>query len=358
MKVLLVVEQLRRRVPGGVGTYARGLVQGLVAMGGTDPDVALFASRPAPGGSATDPLAGLGLPLLTSPLPSAALVRLWNRGLGRVPAGRDLIHATSLAFPPRMGGRLSVMVHDLAWREVPDAFPPHGRRWHEEALGRAMRRADLLLTPSPGVAEALSAEGRVPVEVVDEGCDHLPPPDVEGAARVLAGAGVDGPYILSVGTLEPRKNLPRLVEAYGLARPALPGPWPLIVVGPRGWGGPLEAAEGVVPVGPVPASVLAGLYAGARLLAYVPLLEGWGLPATEAMHAGVPVVASPMPSTGGAALEVDPNDPGSIAHGLVVAAGDDDRRRALVAAGATRAAGLRWESVARRHTELWEKLCR
>jgi alpha-1,3-rhamnosyl/mannosyltransferase len=91
-------------------------------------------------------------------------------------------------------------------------------------------------------------------------------------------------------------------------------------------------------------------------VAYVPLLEGYGLPAVEAMRAGVPVVASPMPSTAGAALEVDPLDPGAIAGGLVQAAADESARTALVTAGLARARDLTWEAAARRHTALWAGL--
>jgi alpha-1,3-rhamnosyl/mannosyltransferase len=102
--------------------------------------------------------------------------------------------------------------------------------------------------------------------------------------------------------------------------------------------------------------VLAGLYARARCLAYVPLVEGWGLPAVEAMASCIPVVASPMPSTAGAALEVDPRDIEAIADALAIAAGDDRRRAELVTAGLVRAGELTWEAAARRHVEVWEAL--
>ena len=74
------------------------------------------------------------------------------------------------------------------------------------------------------------------MEVIPLGCDHLPPPDLDAAEELLGGLGVGGEYLLSVGTLEPRKNLPRLLEAYSLARSRLPEAWPLVLVGPRGWG--------------------------------------------------------------------------------------------------------------------------
>ena len=356
MRVVVVAEQLRRPATGGIGTYLRGLVGGLATLGPAAPELRLWASRaPAPG---ADPVAALG-PVVTSPLPGPLLVRAWDHGLAAYRGEADVVHAPSLAVPPRRGAPLTVMVHDLAWRRLPDAFPPRGRRWHEAALGRALDRASLLLVPSRSTADDLVAAGAPAdrVEVVDEGSDHLPAPDHDGAAAVLARLGVTGPYLLSVSTIEPRKNLGRLVAAYRAARPRLPGDWPLVVVGPSGWGDePPPEGDGVVLAGWVADDALAALYRGARVVAYVPIFEGFGLPALEAMAAGAPVVASPMPSTGGAAMEVDPLDVAAVADALVTATTDDRARGELVEAGRRRAAALTWSVAARRHVELWESV--
>jgi alpha-1,3-rhamnosyl/mannosyltransferase len=351
--VLIVVEQLRRRAPGGIGTYARGLLQGLGRLNPA-PDIALLASRPGPG---VDPLASLGMPVVTSPLPGPMLTRAWDLGVLGAPAGFDVVHAVSLAVP-RSRVPAVATVHDLAWRQVPDAFPPRGRRWHEAALRRALRRARLLLAPSPATAAALHDAGAPSdrVAVFEEGADHLPPVDLSGTRELLSRVGVDTPYLLSVGTNEPRKNLDRLCDAYDQARSRLPEPWPLVVVGPKGWGDALRPRPGVVLAGEVPAAVLAGLYGGCRCLAYVPLHEGYGLPALEAMAAGAPVVASPMPSTQGAAYEVDPLSVEAIADGLVSASIAGPARDGLIAGGRTRVEKLTWESTARRHVALWEQL--
>jgi glycosyltransferase involved in cell wall biosynthesis len=108
--------------------------------------------------------------------------------------------------------------------------------------------------------------------------------------------------------------------------------------------------------GAVSGGVLSFLYREARCLAYVPLMEGFGLPAVEAMHAGTPVVASALPSSGDAALVVDPLDIEAIADGLHTAAVDDDRRQALVAAGHRRAGALRWRDCAERHVAAWHQV--
>ena len=357
MRVLVVAEQLRRPVPGGIGTYVRGLVQGLGGLGHESPDVTLWASR-APTTRGTDPLRTLGPPVVTSLLPARVLVRSWGRGLFRPPGQPDVLHATSFAAPRPGAVPLSMMVHDLAWRHFPEAYPERGRRWHETALARAIERAALLIVPSAPVAEDLLAAGAPAsrVEVVEEGCDHLPAPDHGGATALLGRLGVTGDFLLTVSTLEPRKNLPSLLAAYELARHRLPEPWPLVVVGPAGWGPSLRPGPGVLLAGQATGGVLTALYGRARLVAYVPLREGFGLPVVEAMSCGAPAVSSPVPSAGGASLEVDPFDVEGIAAGIVQAATDDGRRADLVAAGRARAAGLTWTATARRHVELWDGL--
>lgn len=413
--VLVVVEQLRRPVPGGIGRYAVGLLEGLRARGEGAGEVTLFASRQpgrwravAGGGARTaageDPLARFGFGVRTSSLPGPIMTRAWDLGLGGLRLGEEVVHAVSLAVPPlarsrvhRRGGRrpaLCVVVHDLAWRRHPEATTPRGRRWHEAALQRSLARASALVVPSVVVAEDLATEwdgGGPPVTVIPWGADHLPPPDRRGAAALLAEQGVEGPYLLSASTLEPRKNLRRLTEAYRQAVLSLPEPWPLVVAGPRGWGeevlgnGAGGAPGRVVMLGRVDDGVLAGLYAGAQVFAYVPLVEGYGFPPVEAMSAGVPVVASsgvpsvqverpdlpgrpdqPLPSDhpapaasdhpAPAALVVDPENVDAIAEALVIAAVDEERRAELVGRGRALVATRTWSAVAARHRHLWDRL--
>ncbi|HEX4979159.1 MAG TPA: glycosyltransferase family 1 protein, partial [Acidimicrobiales bacterium] len=214
---------------------------------------------------------------------------------------------------------------------------------------------------SAPVAERLRAEapGHVSVHVIEEGSDHLPPADLPSADALLARLGVRDGFLLTVSTLEPRKNLRRLLDAYALARAELAEPWPLVVVGPAGWGDALvpdEVPHGVLLAGHVDDATLAGLYRRARCLAYVPVIEGFGLPPVEAMRECTPVVASPVPSASGVALEVDPHDAASIAAGLVTASSDDRARSALVTAGLLRARELTWAGTARRHVDLWRSL--
>jgi glycosyltransferase involved in cell wall biosynthesis len=363
VSVALVAEQLRREPPGGIGTYALGLLGGLRQLPEPErPAVTLLASRPD---GPTDPLSELGFPVRSSKLPAAVLDRCWGAGLLRVASG-DVVHAISLLAPVPTGRRpLVATVHDIAWRSMPAAYPAHGRRWHEQALRRAARRCAAIIVPSQATADALTGAGvgigTDRIVVVPHGADHMPEPDDVATAAVLQGLRVSGPYLLSVGTLEPRKNLVRLFEAYRAVRSELPEPWPLVVVGPTGWGddpaGRNRApSEGIVFAGRVTDQVLVGLYRRARCLAYVPMLEGFGLPVAEAMAQGIPVVASPVPSSGGAALEVDPTDAAAIAEALAIAATDGPERDALVERGRRRASTLRWVDTARAHVDLWRRL--
>lgn len=364
LAVTVIVEQLRRKVPGGIGTYCRGLLAGLDALPpAARPRTTAFSTR----------------------VPAPLLTRAWDRGiaLGAPGRGADVVHATSFAMPPRSPERpLVVTVHDLAWRRFPEAYPDRGREWHENALRRAAREAAAFVVPSELTAADLLEVGLGvtgdQVHVVAEGLDHLPPPDAGAAAEHLERLGIEpgAGYLLSVGTLEPRKNLARLVAAYELALPALPEPWPLLIVGPSGWGdaAPFSLARGddgrpgVIPVGRVGPAALSALYRDARCIAYVPLIEGFGLPAGEAMTFGTPVVASAgMPSTGEAAVAVDPMDVDSIAAGLVLAAAggapgegtEDDRlacRRRLSEGGRRWARSLTWERAAAGHVDVWSSV--
>jgi glycosyltransferase involved in cell wall biosynthesis len=353
----MMVEQLRRTAAGGIGTYVRGLIQGLDSLPpGEEPGLELLASRPG-AGRASDPLARLGHPVRSSRLPGPALTRVWDHGLVRAPSGFEVVHATSLSTLEPGTAAMVATVHDLLWRRVPEAYPARGRRWHEAALRRALRRADRFIVPAHVVAddlyEAGASEGSV--TVIPMGSDHLPPPDTEAAAVRLRRMGIEGPFLLSVGTLEPRKNQARLIEAYRRIRGSLPEPWPLVMVGPSGWGEQVKPAAGVVLAGLVPPAELSALYATARLLAYVPIIEGFGLPPVEAMAFGAPVVASPLPSTAGAAYEVDPRDTDSIAEGLLLVATDEAERNRLRTLGFERSAELTWSAIARRHLGVWRE---
>ena len=223
----------------------------------------------------------------------------------RAPPGFDVVHAVSLATLEPGAAPLVVTVHDLLWRRIPDAYPARGRRWHEAALRRALRRADRFIVPADVVASDLVEAGasREAITVIPMGSDHMPPPDVPAARAHLAGLGIHGPFLLCVGTLEPRKNLPR--PHRGVRGDPEPAAGAVAAGHGRtvglGGAGDHRRRGGARP-DPCPPPSWPASTPPARLLAYVPLIEGFGLPPVEAMAVGTPVVASPLPSTDGAAL--------------------------------------------------------
>ena len=378
-RVLMAVEQLRRAVPGGIGAYARGLLAGLAQCGedGDEVDITLLASRypgRLVGGSdrPADPVAQFGRPLRLSVLPGPVLTRAWDHGWVRAPAGFDVVHSISSAFPlPARGGRERsvVTVHDLAWRRQPAAATDRGARWHEAALRRACDSGAALIVTSKLVAADLVSDG---VEadrliIVHGGSDHLVEEDPVRSDALLRRLGVPGEFLLTVSTLEPRKNVDRLLQAYARARPTLPEPWPLVIVGPTGWGPVLTSPrgqEGVVFAGAVTDAVLSGLYRRARAFAYVPLTEGYGLPPLEAMRMGTPaVIAHEVPSVvdldepgPSPALIVDPLDVEGIAAALTTVLTDDAVRADLAARGEAHARSRTWRTAAHQHIGLWRSL--
>jgi alpha-1,3-rhamnosyl/mannosyltransferase len=299
------------------------------------------------------------------------MTRAWDHGLVRAPGGFDVLHSVTTAAPAaaRSGHeRRVVTVHDLAWRKHPEATTRRGRRWHERSLRRAIDSGAAIVVPSRLVAADLkeAGVGAERLTIAPGGTDHLSDPDHEAAQVLLRHVGVTGEFLLTVSTLEPRKNLERLVEAYASVRSALPTRWPLVVVGPAGWGkAPSQPQEsGVIFTGRVSDGALAGLYASARAFAYVPLTEGYGLPPMEAMRMGTPTaVAREVPSVHdlespdrSPARLVDPLDVDDIATGLFEVLTDDALRSDLTGRGAAYARGRTWRAAAEAHIQLWRAL--
>jgi glycosyltransferase involved in cell wall biosynthesis len=261
--------------------------------------------------------------------------------LGRAARGLDVLHCTTFRGP--VGSRVPtvVTVHDLAILRAPEAFPAWHRLYGKAGLTRVLRSADAIVAVSEFTRSEVIELAEVPderIRVVPNGVDAVFAPD---------GARAEGDYVLAVGTLEPRKNLARAVDAAREAGVALR------VVGARGWGD--VNVEGWV--GEVPDAELAGLYRGARCVVYPSLYEGFGLPVLEAMACGTPVVTSQGTAmeevAGGAAVLVDPLSVSAIGEGICEAI---SRREELVPAGLARARSFTWDRAADAVVELWREL--
>jgi glycosyltransferase involved in cell wall biosynthesis len=255
-------------------------------------------------------------------------------GLARRRAA-DVLHCPTYRGPLRPALPLVVTVHDLAVFRHPDAFNRWTRTYSPRVVPRVLSAARRIIAVSEFTRRELVELLRVPddkIRVVPNGIDDEFTRD---------GPAAEGEYVLAVGTLEPRKNLERLVEA------ARRNHVELRVVGARGWGGVELGGNGVRWLGEVSDADLATLYRGALCVAYPSVYEGFGIPVLEAMACGAPVVTSRGTAmeevADGAAVLVDPNDPAELAAGLERATAE---REALVARGLERARAFRWDAIA------------
>jgi len=261
-------------------------------------------------------------------------------GISRGAERLDVLHCTTFRGPYRSRAPVVLTVHDLAVLRHPGAFRPWHRMTARAALEGARSAAAVVAVSEFTKREVVELLGAPDdrVHVIPNGVEPVFTPE---------GPAADGDYVLAVGTLEPRKNLERVVEAAQLARAELR------VVGARGWGGVDVPGW----VGRVSDDELARLYRGARCVVYASLYEGFGLPVLEAMASGTPVVTSAGSSlgeiAGGAAVLVDPTDVDAIAAGI----GEAERRREeLVPLGLQRARGFSWERAAEAVEALWRRL--
>ncbi len=353
--------------PGGIGTYVRELVP---AMTAADPslDLTLFHAR-FPGGLPEPWMRSF--PVQPLPHPISRLYPAWNTtGRPRLPtslSGLDVLHAPSCVGLPPAGSRqrLVVTVHDLAFRLFPRLFPPAWRNLYRLGLRRAVRRADAIITVSRNTAEDLVQETKVdPARVHVIPLAAWLPATEEPVEPVLERLRVSRPYLLFVGTLEPRKNLVRLVRAY--RRAAGTGlPHSLVLAGPMGWGGQsllrelaLAGPGDVVLTGRAGHGDLDALYRGASAFVYPSVYEGFGLPVLEAMSRGVPTVTSNVSSlpevAGDAALLVDPNSVPDIAEAIAGVL-EPDRAESLRRAGLERAERFSWAETARLTLQVYDK---
>jgi glycosyltransferase involved in cell wall biosynthesis len=262
----------------------------------------------------------------------------------RVLSDFDVLHNTSI-IPFATSGKMVSTVHDLAFVHHPDFFTRHGNAVFARSLKVLKKRADMLLCSSTATVNDCLEIGftsdrlrLVPLGVRTERAS------AEHIAQVRAAFNLPTEFILFVGTLEPRKNLAKLVEALS-GQVDLP---PLVVAGAQGWGDvSVAASDSVKFLGHVEERFLSGLYAAASVMAYPSLWEGFGLPVLEAMAQGTPVVTSELISTeevaGGAAVLVDPRNAESIQHGLRTALAD---RASLSQRGLERAAHATWSKTA------------
>jgi glycosyltransferase involved in cell wall biosynthesis len=329
----------------GIGNYIRGSLGGLVEVAGDDHEIVAFAPTSVRGPERIRAaLEGIDVELRTWRLPFSHAVRTAWSGLGRPATERllgdlDVLHFSDWMFPPQRGGVRATTIHDLVPLHHPEWTTARTRSMHARKYRNAARTCDVVFVNSEytgrDVIETLSVD--------PERVKVARPATREVFTADGPAADLGAPYVLTVATLEPRKNLQPLVEAHRL----LGGDLLLVLVGAEGWGEqPFLDDPRVRRLGFVSDEELARLYRGAAAAVYPSRFEGFGIPVIEAMACGCPVVSSAHPSldeaSGAAAVRADPERPEAIAAALEQAVAERER---LTVAGLEHARGFTWRAV-------------
>ncbi|UXC17397.1 glycosyltransferase family 4 protein [Comamonas squillarum] len=283
-----------------------------------------------------------------------------------------IYHSPNYIVPPFSGKTVST-VHDLSHLLHPEFHPQARVDYLRLALDASLARTDQVITVSETVRQEMLAHGLMSadrIQAIHLAADSAYRPHTqEMLAPSMQALGLQAQqYSLFVGTVEPRKNVARLIQAYRQLSPALRQAYPLVVAGGKGWNSEdihaeltsAEAEGWLRYLSFIDQRWLPALYAGARLMAYPSLYEGFGLPIVEAMASGTPVLtsnASCMPEVaGGAAYLVNPRDVDDIRHGLEHCLSDEAWQADARTKGLARAAQLSWDRCARETIEVYKKL--
>jgi glycosyltransferase involved in cell wall biosynthesis len=329
----------------GIGNYIRGSLAGLLEAAGGRHEIVAFAPTSVRGPERIrSALTGIDVELRTWPLPFSHAVRTaWS--VGRRPAaerllGRfDVLHFSDWMYPPQRAGVRATTIHDLVPLRHPEWVTPRTRAMHTRKYRNTAATCDLVFVNSAYTGRDVAETLRVSEDRI-----RVAHPAAKEEFRADGPAtDLGAPYVLTVATLEPRKNLQTLVEAHRLlGRDLL-----LAVAGGEGWGDQPELdGPRIRRLGFVSDEELARLYRGAAAAVYPSRFEGFGIPVLEAMACGCPVVVSAHPSldeaSGDAAVRADPDDPAALAAAIEDALG---RRLELAGKGVEHASGFSWRSV-------------
>ncbi|HHX66269.1 MAG TPA: glycosyltransferase family 4 protein [Chloroflexi bacterium] len=353
------------RQSAGIGRYTRGLLRAVAALDRQNRYVLFSAGR--------DP-ANVAWPdnfrIRSLPVTDRHLAIIWQRlrlplPVEVVTGPLDLYHSPDFVLPPVLRARTVLTIHDLSFYHYPECSSPPLLRYLMTAVPRSVRRADMVVADSESTRQDVIELLGVPqdrVAVVYAGVEpHFTTEPAKDEADVPGRYGIRTPFILAVGTLQPRKNYARLIRALHRLHEGYGLPHQLVIVGGKGW--LYEEIEHTIAelglqedrvllAGFVRDEDLPALYRAADVFAYPSLYEGFGIPLLESMACGTPVVTtnvSSMPEVAGeAALLVPPDDIDALADALARTIQDESLRDDLRQKGLRRVREFTWESAAQR----------
>ena len=354
----------------GVGRYTKTLVEHLGAMAGDDELCCFFFDFKRRGYSGSVPNARMRS---ITWCPGRLAQGLWKTirfpPFNWLAGAADVYHFPNFIIPPLTRGRAVVTIHDVSFLRFPEAAEPGNLRYLNAQIKRTIDRADLILTDSRFSAAEMQELLNVPAErirAVHLGLTrNMLPPDDTARTETLKAININRPYVLFVGTLEPRKNVPFLIEVFEQMH-GFDGD--LVIAGMRGWKyEPILERLNASPrrdriryLDYVAEEDLPALYAGAELFLFPSLYEGFGFPPLESMRCGTPVVSSRAGSLpevlGSAARYVDDYDPGHWATVVEQLWGNQDQRRTMREQGFRHATRYTWEETARQTWEAYRQV--
>jgi glycosyltransferase involved in cell wall biosynthesis len=351
----------------GIGRYTRRLVNHLILLDRSNEYRLFVAGGGGPYHRSEWPP---NVRLQVIPLSRRHLTRIWHRLRIPLPVQAftgpiDLLYSPDFVLPPALGARTLLTVHDLSFVRCPETADPRLHRYLNVAVPESVVRADHILADSENTAQDLAELWNVPSDKISVlypgvGSRFCPVADATKLECVRRRYDLPQHFIFAVGTLQPRKNYGRLIEAFGrLLSATHDRSLSLVVAGGKGWlydsifdsARRLGLQKEVVFVGYVDDNDLPALYSLAELFVFPSLYEGFGLPVLEAMACGTPVIcseASSLPEVAGdAALMVDPLDVDGWAQAMGQVLNDGGLRQTMIGRGMIRASSFSWERAAR-----------
>ena len=360
--------------PAGIGTYIRGLTQGLDTVADNGAQFTVLISRK----DNHSPAMPDRFRAVKAWTPCHSRYEQMFLPLELFGHGFDVLHSPDFIPPFARRCKSVITIHDLAFLLYPDILTEESRRYYSQ-VHRAAESADAIISVSNSTKRDIVQElgvGEDKVFVVHNGVgsEFRPVEDARTLEDSLVKYGIERPFILFVGTLEPRKNLPTLLRAFAKLDPNTPGDdrndpvkLPrLVIVGRQGWlcdnlnseirG--LGISERVIFTGHVEGDDLVALYNASAFLVQPSLYEGFGLPPLEAMACGTPCIVSNTSSlpeiVGDAALKVDPLDVQGWTQAMMKMLTSADLRERLRAKGLARSTEFTWEAAARKTLEIYQ----